>query len=184
MWTGGKKTVKRIAFIAVLCAFVAVPAFADLSPIGDPVEVGSWARRFQEDGWYGVHYNFDLLAVRVVWGPPLGHDAYSSFSVSGWDQVYENPAGTLASAGGPAVGYLQWNFLFSGSMLTPFRLDYAAFAGDMLIGTGGIQWSGTAFTYPSTNWAPTRAEVAPVPAAVLLGMLGLSVAGLKLRKFA
>jgi len=179
--------IKRIMFIAVMCAFLAAPAFADLRPIDNPIAGDSWSQRFQEDGIYGgTHYNFDLLAVRVVSGPPLKDPAYSNFSVVGWHLEYENPSSlpTLASAEGPSVGYLQWDFLFSGSTSQAFLLDYAAFAGDTLIGTGGIQW-GPGWSYPSTSWAPTRDEVVavPVPAAVLLGMLGLGASGLKLRKF-
>jgi len=167
-----------------MCAFVAAPTFADLTPIGDPIEGDSWTARFQEDGWYGgVHYNLDLLAVRVVYGGPLELPAYSNFSVSGWHLEYENPSLTLASASGPSVGYLQWDFKFSGSSSQPLLLDYAAFVGNTRVGTGGLQW-GPGWSYPSTSWVPTRADVVPVPAAVLLGILGFCVAGVKLRKFA
>jgi hypothetical protein len=178
--------IKRIIFIAVMCAFVSAPAFADLMAIGEVMPGASWAQRFREDGWYGgTHYNFDLLAVRVVSGPQLKDPAYSNFSVAGWHLEYENPSSlpTLASVEGPSVGYLEWDFLFSGSTSQAFLLDYAAFVGNTRVGTGGIQW-GPGWSYPSTSWAPTRAEVVPVPAAVLLGMIGLSVAGLKLRRFA
>jgi hypothetical protein len=175
---------KLIMYASIIILLAVNGAFADLTPIGEPVEVGSWTQRFQEDGLYdGVHYDFDLLAVRVVSGPSLENPGLINFSVGTWDLVYENPAGTLASAGGSTVGYLQWDFVFSGTTAQPFQLDYAVFAGGTLVGTCGIQW-GPGWSYPSTSWTPTQAEVVPVPAAVLLGMLGLGVAGIKLRKYA
>jgi len=174
--------------LAVLCTGLILlmvnGALANLTPIGDPGEGGSWTQRFQEDGWYGgTHYNFDLFAVRVVSGPPLLDPGLANFSDGGWHLVYENAAHTLASAGGTSVGYLQWDFRFSGAQSQAFLLDYAAFSGETVVGTSGIRWSAPGWSYPSTSWRPTRAEVVPVPAAVLIGMLGLAAAGLKLRKY-
>jgi hypothetical protein len=52
-------------------------------------------------------------------------------------------------------------------------------------GSLDIDWTIDADRYPHIGaWVTTDAPVVPVPAAVLLGILGLSVAGLKLRKYA
>jgi hypothetical protein len=177
---------KRMMFASVMCAFVAVPAFADLGVIGDPVEGGSWSQGFYETG-VGL---FDLVAVQMVSaGDSFEHFTHSSFSVGGWSTIYENAPlnPTLASAKGSAVTYLSWSIKFAGLKSNPLVFDFVAFSGETLLERTRASWSGSGWSFsssPPDRWNPTRAEVVPVPAAVLLGMLGLSIAGLKLRKFA
>jgi len=177
---------KRIVFIAVMCAFVAAPAFADLfTAIGEPGEGGSWLQGFNESG-VG---NFDLVAVNMVTaGDSFENQTHSGFNVSGWSLLYQNNGGlnpTLASASGPGVSSLTWNIKFAGDQSNQFAFDFVAFKSgeDKIAESAHAVWNG-GWTITTGTWTPTRAEVVPVPAAVLLGILGLSVAGIKLRKFA
>jgi len=174
---------KRIMFIVVMCAFAAVPAFADLTPIDAPMEGGSWSQGFNETG-VG---SFDLVAVQMVSpGDSFEHWTHSSFSTGGWSTVYENPSALpiLATATGPGVTSLTWYIKFAGPSSNPLVFDFVAFRGDVRLESAHASWSGSGWTITGGSWNPTRAELVPVPAAVLLGMLGLSLAGVKLRKFA
>jgi hypothetical protein len=177
--------IKRIIFIAVMCAFVAAPAFADLfTAIGGPGVGDSWTQAFNESG-VG---NFDLVAVNMVTaGDSFEHSTHSGFSVGGWSLLYENNGGinpTLASASGPSVTSLTWNIKFAGDTSNTFAFDFVAFKSgkDEIAERAHAVWNG-GWTITAGTWNPTRADVVPVPAAVLLGMLGLGAAGLKLRKF-
>ena len=177
---------KKIMFIAVMCAFVAVPAFADLTPIREGVEGGSWEQRFQESG-VG---NFDLIAIRMTSaGDSFENAAFNDFSTGTW-VLYQNNGGvnpTLASASGPSLNWLQFDIKFAGVSGNPLAFDFVAFSGNTLLETAHAVYPTTGpygFTITAGTWTPTRAAVVPVPAAVLLGMLGLGAAGLKLRKLA
>ena len=75
-----KKTTMLIAGLTMLLATSG--AIADMSPVGDPMEIGSWAQRFEESG-VG---NFDFMAVQ--WVSPTS-DAFESltfrnFSTGSW----------------------------------------------------------------------------------------------------
>ena len=182
--------IKRLILIAVMCAFVAAPALADLTPIGDFVEGASWTQAFDE-GNPSIG-PFDLVAVKMTsLGDTFETQTHFNFSNAGWALAYENtpPSPTLASASGTSVNYLAWSIKFAGASSNPLVFDYVAFNGNTIANTAhavwGPGWSITNYgTKPSPYWNPTRAEVVPVPAAVLLGMLGFCVAGLKLRKLA
>ena len=52
---------------ALLLGLSCSAVWADLSPVGDPVEVGSWTQGFYDSG-IG---DFDLIAAKMVSGGPL-----------------------------------------------------------------------------------------------------------------
>jgi hypothetical protein len=90
------------------------------------------------------------------------------------------------AAGGDTTVYLQGNTdlntgagkaLWTGSYLVNKLVFYVPASGEV---------SGIAYDPSLSEFAVAKLDVSPVPvpAAVLLGMLGLSVAGVKLRKFA
>ena len=176
---------KRVIVLCVgLSLLVSVNgALGDLSTLGDPVPGESWSQLFNETG-VGL---FDLVAVRMVsTGDTFEPPTHSGFSNIAWSTIYENPSGLpiLATAAGPAVSNLTWSIKFAGLSNNPLVFDFVAFSGKTLLESAHAVWSGSKWTITAGSWTPTRAEVVPVPAAVLLGMLGLSVAGIKLRKYA
>jgi hypothetical protein len=180
-----------LSSVAALLLLTAGSAFADLIAIGDPVEGGSWAQRWQESG-VG---NFDALAVQMMTtGDSFEHNtaraSFSSFSSgSGWSLLFENTPQTplpqyptIASASGPAVTLLQWDLQYSGSKSgNPFSFDIVSFRGDDIVDAAHISWNGAgAWTItpyaPSEGWNPSR-EAIPAPAALVLGAIGLGLAG-------
>jgi hypothetical protein len=175
---------RKLIFFTIICAFVSVPASADLISIGDPVEGNSWSQGFNETG-VG---NFDLVAVRMVSaGDSFEHWTHSGFSNGSWSTYYENPSGlypTLATATGNAVTSLTWSIKFAGAKSNPLVFDFVAFNGETLLERTRASWSGSGWSFATSPLTFTRAQFVPIPGAVLLGMLGLSVAGVKLRKFA
>jgi hypothetical protein len=182
---------KKLIFTIIICVFMSAPAFADFIGIGDPVEGGSWKQAFIESG-VG---SFDLVAVQMVSaGDTFEHWTHSGFNRAGWSTstVYENDLmyPTLATATGSVQTSLTWNIKFAGTKSNPLVFDFVAFHGDTLKETARATWSGSGWSFATTGnflWRPTKADllapVVPVPGAVLLGLLGLSAAGIKLRKF-
>lgn len=174
--------IKRLIFFTVICLFASAPALADLAPIGDPVEGGSWAQGFNETG-VG---NFDLVAVKMI----SGGDTFESLThrslATGWSVVYENDSTspTLATATGGPLTSMTWNIWFTGTKSNPLVFDFVAFYGETLLESARATWNGSGWSITTSLWNPTRAELIPIPTAVILGVLGLCAAGVKLRKFA
>ena len=174
---------KSLAICIGLTMLAANGAFADISADGDPVEGNSWSQGFNESG-VGL---FDLVAVKMVSPAP---DSFQSLThrnlPSGWSVVYETPGGaypTLATATGPARTNMTWTIVFAGSSSNPLAFDFVAFNGNTLLESAHAVW-GPGWRITAGNWNPTRAELVPVPGAVLLGILGLGAVGVKLRKYA
>jgi len=132
---------------------------------------------------------YDLVAVRIASGSDVFESpAITNISDPDWHMVLNTP--TLASFGGDPVSSLSWRTNFAGGlpMGSPLELDWAIFYDQQLTAwthwhvniNGGLdKW----WLNPVGGWQPSYAQVVPIPAAVLIGMLGLGVAGLKLRKF-
>jgi hypothetical protein len=194
---------KLITLCAGLVVLVATGgAFADLSSVGDPEATGSWTQGFVESG---VGY-FDLVAVRMLPGTdtttghaPSGQDSFehwgfTGFSNTGWSTAKElesAPVGwpTEVVAFGTSVNSLTWTIHFAGTTANkPLVFDFVAMktGQDVVAECARATWNGSWSFSVGNYWAPTRAELmaVPVPAAVLLGLLGLGAAGVKLRRFA
>jgi hypothetical protein len=172
---------KRIIFIAVMCAFVAAPTFADFTPVGDPVEGESWTQQFYSEAPAMDHFQMKMLAPDVLNVP-----TFTWFGVAGWSEIYND--GEIAIAEGPrVVGRLYFNLTFEDPQSNAFTFLLQGYDGQKLnsIDDNWIRWApGWQIGVPS-GWNPDPGRiVVPVPAAVLLGILGFCVAGVKLRKFA
>jgi choice-of-anchor C domain-containing protein len=98
--------------------------------------------------------------------------------------------------GGPTIKTMQVSAIGASTQSQNFSFDITGHTKTNM-GWTAMQWtfvadaSNTTLRFMSTvtdtvGWGPAldNVSVVPVPAAVLLGMLGLSVAGVKLRKFA
>jgi len=178
---------KGAVLLAIVAIFVATGVTrADLTTIGDPVEGNSWSQQFRETR-VG---NFDLVAVRMAsLGDTFEHWTHSGFSNGSWSttSVLENDPlyPTIAVASGPTVTDLTWWIKFAGLKSNPLAFDFVAFYGATMKDGARVAWNGSGWSIGTGTWVPTRQELeaVPVPAAALLGFLGLSAAGIKLRKF-
>jgi len=181
---------KKVGFAVLACVFMAGPAMADMTyyttdgvtmGFGDAVEGNSWSYQVHAGG-----ITLDLIAAKIasagdVFEKPAGRD----ISVAGWSAVLDTPK--LASWSGPTTSNITGHIYLENDLDKDVTIDFALFYGDKLVWTSReIIVDGSPFGYegPSQHWLPTRAEVVPVPGAVLLGMLGLSLVGVKLRKHA
>ena len=184
---------RRLILIALMCAFIAAPAKADLTdtdpdPATDPIMIGG---PYVDDSWsftISVPWNSDLYAVRISPGfeteDTFESPAVRNVTLPGWSMVLDGLS--LASISGPLTNP-DWDVFFAG-VAPPalIEIDNAWFNGLTKVGeTHWVLVNGSLSSWGHSNdWDPTRAEVVPVPGAVLLGILGLSVVGLKLRRFA
>jgi hypothetical protein len=180
----------KILVLVGVVVLATLPARADLVPVGDPVETGSWSQQFYED--VPSAYPFDLVAVNMTSaGDYFLSPAQSAFTQSNWKTVYEYPGSnvTLASAAGPnAVNWLYWNINFAGAKTDPLAFDFVAFrsGSETIVDAAHAVWSGSGWSFSATTWKPARSEVnpVPVPAALVLGAIGLGLAGWLKRRVA
>ncbi|MBW7992327.1 MAG: hypothetical protein FVQ84_20255 [Planctomycetes bacterium] len=161
--------------------------YRNIAPTGTAVfDYGSW-------GTGSESLLVSMSISSILAGTATGSGTITFSDVDG-DTFAATVAGTWLNVSGIA--------LFSGALTnvthTPAGNTFDGHSGDSvsLVYSGTPQpWRGALVQLSAGNWftgsAFTNAlggsldvSVVPVPAAVLLGMLGLSVAGLKLRKFA
>ena len=195
---------RKLILVLVLTLCMAGAARADLylEVVGDPTMSDSWFQRFNLNDIGGNEpKGFDQLMIRMV--PGTG-DFEVSDAMS--DLVYSDPAhplnftsnGTsnLVQATGDNVAQLEFDLNFQGvpEMDVSFNLETFDSVGGAYVSSGHV-WGAILGKNPGGQWKWDIAPVSvvlndlgkpvfvPIPAAVLIGMLGLGVAGLKLRKY-
>lgn len=203
---------KKLLFITVLCAFVAAPAFADhtgtatfhgVSPStawhgvyagqynvktwglgvvqGDGVQFGTFCIEWNEHITTGVTYGADLSYAAIKGGEAIS-DPLDADSAYLYDAYL---AGSLSSYNAWDVQIAIWSI--ENELPDPTWVTANATALKTL---AAGQWSDTGLYRVMNLYNPNDTNAqdfiikVPVPGAVLLGMLGLSVAGVKLRKYA
>ena len=229
---------KRLIFVTIVCAFMAGPVLADLTPVynttynvnpyyewdlvsglpdlpgapspgggspgaGDILDslYGSWTRIDDDvdqvwqdlDGGMKVQAKYTSVTAFTL-GYSLNELTGVGFVNTGLNLVGETalinvvPNSDLFIWGASGAGVTKWsNEALNGGQdrMVTFRIDTllggaAPSQPTYVIGfEDGTDWDYQDLVVEITNCAPV-----PVPAAVLLGILGLGVAGLKLRKFA
>ena len=177
----------KIGIVALAVAAVSAMACADITPIGDPIEGGSWSQRFLTDaGNYGIN----MIAIKMHTADEAfdatGGPAIWSFDLGGWEVVYQDDEDypTLVIAKGPAtpIGHrLHFNVRFDGPNTPnndgPFTFSAVAFADDERIEGNDLHW-GPGWSAPDLTWDVQRDELEllliPLPPPVWLAAAGLS----------
>ncbi|NLZ06758.1 MAG: hypothetical protein GXY19_16455 [Phycisphaerae bacterium] len=187
--------------IAALIALTAGSASADLMAVGAAEVSNSWTQQFNvNDTWM-------FFSAETSWA-----DNFDAMTINMTQGELEDPALTDASPAFSTIDYTNadydvvaygWNMQdvdftlhFEGFMNDPVAFDLKVYdfsggpfggGGYYASGWATASWNGTDWTIVDNSmWLdqcgdPIGLQV-PVPGAVLLGMLGLSVAGARLRK--
>jgi len=197
-------------FIAIVCAFLATPALAYMGTAtfngvspgeawngvmagqynmttwglgviqGDGVQFGTFCVEWNEHITGGVTYGADV-SYDAIKGGETTSDPLDADSAYLYDQYLK---GNLSAYSAADVQIAIWSI--EGEIADSLVTTEAGELKDLADG----KWSDVGSYRVMNLYNPdgTNAQdfiiKVPVPAAVLLGMLGLSVAGLKLRKFA
>jgi hypothetical protein len=181
---------------------MSAPAFADLylEAYGEPASYGSWSQLFQLKDTADDPHGFDKLELEMVSGLGNLESPWMSI-VSGApaDFTFSGSASAITAMGTDTASSepLWFDLYFAGAVdqKVAFNLSVYDLAGGSptLSGTVGAiwqpnaggQWKWTTKPQESVVLNPHGEPVfVPIPAAVLLGMIGLTAAGLKLRRFA
>jgi hypothetical protein len=197
---------KRVIFIAVMCAFVAAPTFADMIQYATGTSGGAWY--YPGGGTVGtefiVNQNLGLSKLGIYDygqnGLGVAHDV-ALFAMDGTILASVNiGAGTTnplengyrwADASSVALvqgtHYVLGAYYSDGSdwFLDMAKIDPAfTLVRDLYRDDNSWAIPDTTYLGSGKGWYGPNLQAVPVPAAVLLGMLGLGAAGLKLRKLA
>lgn len=186
---------KKMLFVAVLCAFVAAPAIADLSWQREPVLGYAFTDAGDGDGVTTDSVMISIPHPSVLEGASVSVFHVGDTAVNGSGVYYTlgqtyNTTGVYNFLGTPGRSVNSDNFtetadtsyVMNFSWLGAPGAAYQFSAGDIgswsYTETWTNQANGADFISSTANFT-----VVPVPGAVLLGFLGLSAAGIKLRKF-
>jgi hypothetical protein len=216
---------KRLLFIAIVCAFMTAPAFADLygftvssirttydgsefkALIGTLTTASLYRSSVPPTGtttfdtdWTGSEdFLLTMDITNVTASSADGINGLLSFKDTDGDELKADVSGTWTKAGSAGI--------FTGALS---NMSYTStdntFDGDLgsvsmvFSGVPQAQWLGTIVQLTTNNaWflnaqgnsnlfdaegGCINATVVPIPAAIVLGLLGLGAVGLKLRKFA
>ena len=216
---------RKIVFITLMCAFMSVPASADMiiaqqeqdfqgnyNCHPDTAGSGTWSYMYSDNinptagttglmTWVGWGYaiapgddypDMEMLASGLTMAPELSGAAATRYGVMRWTSGVTGPvnvAGTwthywsmgdgmdVAVYGNGVQKF--YTLLTTGSANFDFDITVSpGYVVDYVVGPGGSSSNG------NYDRAYIETTIVPVPGAILLGILGLSVAGIKLRKFA
>ena len=165
---------RSVTILAVL--LLAGASQAAVTSTGGGYLGGSWGIGASAGGT-----TYDLVAARIS-PVSLGVDVFESPALRNivnpsWNMVLDGP--TLVSMSGPSNAG-SWELWFVGAAPPPvIEIDWALFSGQTkVVETHWVITNGTLDTWSHSNsWNPTRASVVPVPGAMLLGSLGVGLAG-------
>ena len=213
-----KKTLRKIIFITLVCAFVAVPVQADLIQNGS-FELGNFIPNSDNamsltvgstdiSGWTVVNDDIAWIKNMNTWGilTPYG----SLFlDLTSYDNTipHGGVSQTVTTAVGQKytlsldLGVLSASPFFSGPITVTVSADSTSKTFTYNPGGSGNQWQGFGFDFIADSMNTTvnitgisgnqyigvdniSVVPVPVPGAVLLGSIGLGVAGINLRKYA
>lgn len=198
---------RTLILVASVLGFLCPAAWADLTPVGDPTDGGSWSQLWEESSFSAGP--FDFVAIRIVGNAyrvtPATVTGLTSTPLTSpiWTVIRNDPQ--LVTMAGPditgasALDFTLWFDDTNAAAAPTFSMDEAIFRDGVLLGTthltykdsllagrngatGSWQWK---FYAAGANpyWNPTIAQV-PIPGAALLGLLGFSLIGWVKRRFA
>ncbi len=218
---------KKGAFIAVMCAFIAVPTLGDINTIGSTSQVtftgvtggsiligGTWRSGSVLAGSYNlivdgvsmqsfcidladnvspVNQTYKVVALQDAADSPFGPMGATRAKELA-ELLYENWVPGLTSAQLLSLQVAVWEVVADGPALNLTSGSFTATnagATALLASLNGDNEFTSQFvglTHPVVAGALSGFQDyvvrVPIPGAVLLGLLGLSAAGLKLRRFA
>lgn len=181
-------TITKISFVGMLFALACSTATADLFPMGDPMEGGSWGQRF---GYRGSEL-IDRLAVKIGAGGPFEANVLREFFPTslGWSSVFEwgDPHPTIAGASGTATQNLSLEVWFVPDIPEAVTIEFNTYSpGENLpLERFRAVYDGSAWFVGSGDWYAPWDEIihVPAPGAALLGAMGLGLVAWARRRLA
>jgi hypothetical protein len=183
---------------AIALTVFAVPVSADfrLSDIGTPVEGNSWTQRFSitDTGDDGDTFDYMAVTILATGGSTTGFEDPAIATIDPVSPFTESLVTTPTTIDGIGenIGTLVFDLHFDGdaagssALLHIALFDKEYFGPDDWSWSTGVdvkaKWTGTQWLLGVGDSGDFNPIAVPVPAGVMLGMLGLSAAGWRLRK--
>lgn len=189
---------KRIFMVSILALVVfSGSVMADLAAVGGQFKAHSWWQEFEiTRDLFGVTVPFDRLEIDHLTGQTLAPPYIFDLVPDPAQPLAVSTSPTLAQVTGNDIRTLDFKLEFSDTIPQPvgFKATLFDYRKKYLVtgplgywesGWATASWNGEQWNIHCELLAdldPVGPPM-PVPAAVALGMLGLSVAGLKLRRY-
>ncbi len=173
-----KQTLKVFFLVALIGA---LPAFADLVAIGDPVIIGSWSQ-----GWTLSGFAFNAVAIQMVSGGPLELPGILATSPA-WSSG--NNGDTHAWVLGGSTTSLNFQTHFMGEVTDSLEFQLTAWNGGTALFNAQVSWTHPLLATGNGSWVvvPSSTHVAvPEASTVLLRggwLAGLAVLLLRRKRF-
>jgi hypothetical protein len=157
---------------------LSIPAFADITPIGDPIPSQSWGQTFQFKASAGSYdqFQFHMLTPSATFEAP----SIRNFTVTNWSDADKSESFALAV--GAPTSQLTIQVTFNGVSGASLAFDFAGFrvGENQASETAGLYWNGTSWSVSNVVTSYDRVSMTEPSAWMLILLETIGAVGFAL----